>query len=54
MKDAIYAAIVLLLVGISGERERDLRRELAEERAFADSLAAEFEIQMETLHEADR
>lgn len=54
MKDAVYVTLLLLLLGLSGERERDLRRRLEEERTFADSLTAEFEYQMERLDETER
>lgn len=41
MKDAGYLALLLLLFGLSGERERDLRLRLEGEREFAESLAQE-------------
>lgn len=54
MKDAVYVALLLLLLGLSGERERDLRRRLEEESVFVESLATEFELQIEKMNETDK
>ena len=53
MKDAAYLALLLLFFGLSGERERDLRLRLESERAFAEALADQHQIEMEELHGLD-
>ena len=43
MKDAIYMTAFVVLLTLSGEKEKDLRLRLEEERAFCEYLAQEAE-----------
>ena len=52
MKDAIYMAAFVLMLFLSGEKERDLRLRLEEERAFCESLAQEAEWTTNSLAQA--
>ena len=52
MKDGLYVALLAVLFLLSGEREKDLRLRLEEERAFSESLAQEADWMTNSLAQA--
>ena len=52
VKDAIYMAAFVLMLFLSGEKEKDLRLRLEGERAFSESLAQEADWMTNSLAQA--
>ena len=52
MKDGLYVALLAVLFLLSGEREKDLRLRLEEERTFSESLAQEADWMTNSLAQA--
>lgn len=52
MKDAIYMTAFVLMLCLSGEKEKELRLRLEGERAFSESLAQEADWMTNSLAQA--
>jgi hypothetical protein len=49
VKDIIYIAAIAVLILLSGERQQDLKRRLADEQQFSEALATEINLKLERI-----
>ena len=49
VKDIIYIAAIAVLILLSGERQQDLKRRLADEQQFSEALATEINYKLERI-----
>ena len=49
VKDIIYVAAIAVLILLSGERQQDLKRRLADEQQFSEALATEINLKLERI-----
>jgi hypothetical protein len=49
VKDIIYITSIVALILLSGERQQDLKRRLADEQQFSEALATEINLKLERI-----